>query len=178
MILTWLYHSFEISSIRSLTSASDIPVAMAIISTDALEANNLLIVAFFSRVSPSTRPSLPYQWSSWCRGRPLGCPRIHEFLWSECCYLSLLSFFYSIHTTIFIFAAKNTTFILNQQINPWKFCRLRCICCFIQIPLFGLSSYAFTYPLWPTETASQPLDHYGVGNENAFFSDFNKLLLY
>ena len=37
-----LYHeSFEISLIRSFTSASVMPVAMAIISTDAPDANNL-----------------------------------------------------------------------------------------------------------------------------------------
>ena len=52
-----LYHkSFEISLIRSFTSASVMPVAMAIISTDAPEANNLRIVAFFSLASPFASP--------------------------------------------------------------------------------------------------------------------------
>ena len=32
--------------------------------------------------------------------------------------------------------------------------------------------------LCPTETASQSLAHYGIGNENTFFPDFNKLLLH
>ena len=45
---TLCHESFVISSIRCLTSASDMPVAMAIISTDAPDANNLRIVAFFS----------------------------------------------------------------------------------------------------------------------------------
>ena len=38
---TLCHESFVISSIRCLTSASDMPVAMAIISTDAPDANNL-----------------------------------------------------------------------------------------------------------------------------------------
>ena len=55
---TLCYESFEISLIRSFTSASVMPVAMAIISTDAPEANNLWIVAFFSFSRPSALPSI------------------------------------------------------------------------------------------------------------------------